>query len=356
MSLSIGIIGCGNSAKALAYYLSSLKHSVLLYVRNIEKHLHFSKNLTLRAIGKMEGTTKITSVTSDLEYFSKNVSIIFIATQANSYREVAKSFSPYLDVNKHFFVLFSGKLLGCLDFKEGFTHNKEDVKVMETDSIFASRAVEEDSVWIRGIKAWTLFGASTRTETFEYAHVLKYFFPNLEPAQNLIQRGLTDFGALAHAIISLANISRIDRGEEFYFYFEGLSENTICLLEAAEREFSSLAKAYNCELLPMSELLNRYYGCDSSSLLKAIRSVPNYRDSLSPKMLNHRYLQEDVSCTLVPMLELGEKAALELPTLRSVVNICSLLANKDFKSEGRTLRKVQLSHLSAKEIVETLER
>ncbi len=357
MSLNIGIVGCGNSAKALAFYLSSHGHAVWMYVRNPEKHIRLAEQLTLTALGKMNGTVRLSGVTSDIEHFSSKVSVIFVATQATSYRDVASNLSPYIDPQKHIVILFSGKLLGCLDFKEGLQNdNKEVIKVLETDSIFASRVQEDGSIWIRGIKDWTLFGASRKSNAHEYGKILKYFFPNIQAACNLIHRGLTDFGAVAHAIISMANISKIDKGEDFYFYYDGLSENTICLLEEAEKEFGMLAKAYKSDLIPMKELLNRYYGCDTSSLLTAIRTVPNYRDSVAPKQLNHRYLQEDVSCTLVPMLELGEKAGIEMPTIFSAVNICSVLAKKNFKAEGRNLKKLGLANLSSQEILATLEQ
>lgn len=356
MGLNIGIIGCGNSARSLAFYLTSQGHLVWLYTRNPQKYERLIQSQSLQAKGKMEGKIKLAGITSDSEFFCNQVSVIFVATQASAYNEVARNFSSFLRPQIHTVILFSGKLLGCFDFKQGLESAKKDtIKILETDSIFASRIQQDDSIQIRGIKNWTLYGACSRTEALEYGKALNYFFPNLEPAKNLIQRGLTDFGAVAHAVISLANISRIDRGEDFYFYFEGLSLNTVCLLEAAEAEFSLLARAYGVELIPMKELLNRYYGCDTSSLFNAVRTVPNYRDSLGPKVINHRYLQEDVSCTLVPMLQLAEKSGLSLPLLNSIVNICSILANKDFVKEGRNLERLGFMKYSSSEIVSILE-
>ena len=131
MSLDIGIVGCGNSARALAFYLTSQGHSVWIYARNAEKSMDLANRLTLSASGKMNGTVKISGVTSDIEYFCKKVSIIFIATQATAYSDVAEKLSSYLDPKKHFTILFSGKLLGCLEFREGLRDKgKEAVKVI----------------------------------------------------------------------------------------------------------------------------------------------------------------------------------------------------------------------------------
>ena len=79
----------------------------------------------------------------------------------------------------------------------------------------------------------------------------------MEPAENLIQRGLTDFGAFAHPVITIANMSKIDRGESFLFYYEGLSERTICVLEAVELEFKAVARTYGVELTTKQQASSR---------------------------------------------------------------------------------------------------
>lgn len=103
------------------------------------------------------------------------------------------------------------------------------------------------------------------------------------------------------------------------FYCEGFTDRTIVLMETLEKEFQSVAKAYNTKLLPAKEWLKNYYGCDDSSLLKAMCTVPNYQTSQAPNKLNHRYLKEDVSCTLVPMHYLAKLAGIETPVADSVV-------------------------------------
>lgn len=119
--------------------------------------------------------------------------------------------------------------------------------------------------------------SSQRSGTELLAPRLLRIFPGLERAQNLIQRGLTDFGALAHAVISIANLGTIDRGQPLLFYCEGLSAKAVVLLEQMEREFGRVADAYETTLITMTELLDRYYGCRTESLLEAMRSVVPYQ-------------------------------------------------------------------------------
>ena len=173
--------------------------------------------------------------------------------------------------------------------------------MIETDSLFDCRSQDDDTIWVRGFKRWTLFSAVQRSETRRHEGRIHAFFSGLEPASNVIQRGLTDFGALSHAVISLVNLSKIDRAEPIRFYYEGLSEQTIPLLEAVEQEFARVGEAYGAPLVRAKDILDRYYGCGSRSLLGAMRTVSNYRHSLAPTDFTHRTLREDVMSTLVPM-------------------------------------------------------
>lgn len=356
MALAIGVIGWGNSARALTFYLSKKGYNVLVYVRDTKKYPNFENSPFLSACGVMNGQIRFCGITSNIEKFLDHSSVIFVATDTRAYADIAEKLDPFLEIKKHKIILFSAKLLGCFAFLSALKKtNASSLQIMETDAIFAARIKEDGSIWIRGMKRWTLFGSDRSSKALKGEALIKEFFPGLQMAEHLIQRGLTDFGALAHPIISLVNISKIDRAEEFYFYYEGLSKNTFCLLEAAEKEFQLLAKAYHSTLIPMKDLLDRYYGCQTDDLYVAMRTVPNYRDSLAPKLIHHRYLQEDVSCTLVPMLELAELAGIKLPTIHGVVQIFSVLAQKDFFKEGRRLSALGFASFSAADIISYLE-
>ena len=325
---NVGVIGSGNSAHALTAWLASQGHDVTMYARDCAKLVHIKQSGSIISRGQLEGAFPVKRITDSAESLCAHADVIFVATLATAYSDVARQLAPYIS-SRHCVVLFSGKLCGCLEMSNAFAFHKKSVPVIETDSIFACRLQDDGSIWIRGQKQWTLYSGINRTLTAKYGPVLQTFFPTLEPAENLIQRGLTDFGAFAHPVITIANMSKIDRGESFLFYYEGLTERTICVLEAVELEFKAVARAYGVELIPMKELLNRYYGCDTASLYKAMVSVPNYRHSIAPQTLNHRYLNEDVQCTLIPLKELARKAGVPIPTIESVIHLTSILTESN---------------------------
>ena len=351
---NVGVIGSGNSAHALTAWLASCGHKVTMYARNIDKLSHIKSTGKITTRGLLEGTFPIARVTSSPEELCRNADIIFVATLATAYQDVAAQLLPWITA-RHCVIPFSGKLCGSLQMHNVFIAGGKSIPVIETDAIFACRLQDDGAVWIRGRKQWTLYSGVNRSMTEKYGHLLTTFFPTLEPAKNLIQRGLTDFGAFAHPVITMANMSKIDRGEPFLFYYEGLSDRTITLLEAVELEFRAVAKAYDVEIIPMKELLNRYYGCNTSSLLSAMTSVPNYRHSAAPATLNHRFLNEDVQCTLIPLQQLARKAGVMTPTIDSIIHFSSLIAcNNDIQVKPRSLETLGWASLDSGNITEAM--
>ena len=349
---AIGIVGAGNSAHALAAYLSNLGHRITIYARNQQKVASLAATRTITAAGKVSGTFPLAVVTNDPKTLCEESSVIFLATVTTAYSDVMRQLTPHLRPGQAI-VAFSSKLCGSLELAQYLKEaNVHDVHTMETDALFACRLREDGAIWIRGIKNWNLFSSPTHTETMEFGTLLTNFFPGLEPAKNILQRGLTDFGAVAHAVITLANISRIDRQDDFLFYYEGLSERTVVLLEAMEKEFHKVANAYDTSLVPLPQLLDRYYGCETTSLYQAMTTVPNYRHSLAPKTLQHRYLEEDVSCTLLPLQQLAIKANVATPMVDAVITLASILSGKDLRASGRSLKRLGWEHMSRKEIMQ----
>lgn len=352
---SIGIVGSGNAAHSLTAYLSALGHGVHLYVRDPLKARAMEARGHVVATGKLEGAYRLGGVTSDPFHLTRQCRTIFLATTTEAYGDVARALAPGLRAG-HELILFSGKFGGCLVVDHALRQaGAEGVDVVETDALFASRLQQDASIWVRGIKKWNLYSAPTRSRTRRCGAILERYFSGLEPADNVVQRGLTDFGALAHPLTMLVNMNRVDRQESFLFYCDGFTERTVGLLEQMEAEFRSVARAYGTDLIEARELLNRYYSCNQSSLLEAMRSVPNYRTSYAPTTLDHRYLCEDVGCTLVPMQALARLAGLATPMVDSVLNLAGVLLGRDFQAEGRNLDQLGLLGMTRQEILEYLQ-
>jgi opine dehydrogenase len=352
----IGIVGFGNTARALGSYLSHQGHRVRFLVRNIDRFSRVRESKSLSVQGYINGQYDICDLVDDCVSFLANCDTIFIATVTTDYEALFEKLSPHLRDGQTI-ILFSSKFAGSR-FVDRIVkrHTKAQVNVLETDALFASRVLEDDTVWIRGFKRWTLFSSVNKSLTAALSSKLNDFFPDLQPAENIIQRGLTDFGALAHPITMIANLSAIDRAEPFLFYYEGFSERTIVLMEQMESEFVKVAQAYNTSLIPFAKLLDCYYGCNTDSLLSAMQSVPNYRHSQAPSTLTHRYIIEDVASSLIPVRGLAHKAGMHVPLLDSVVNMSLALLQDNILPLERSLEKLGWQNMSVDEIVREISQ
>jgi opine dehydrogenase len=347
----IGIWGLGNTAHALGVYLMKQNHEVMFYTRSEDKVRQYGK--TIVAEGFIEGSFENWSMTCHKKDFFERCSIIFITAITTAYEQIMDDIAPYLKEH-HRILLFSSKLGGSqLCHHQLKKHHKDYVPILETDALFACRW-ENNIISIRGFKHWTLYSGINQTQTKQWGPLLTDFFPQLEAADHFIQRGLTDFGAVAHATITIINLSKIDRQEPFLFYYEGLSERTVLLLEAVEKEFQSIAQAYETHVIPMKELLNRYYGCDTTTLLTAVTTVPCYQHFLAPPSLDHRYFFEDISSTLVPLKAFADLAHIKVPMIESIITLSNILHRRNFYQEGRTLEKMGLHHFTQADVLKGL--
>ncbi|SCL23912.1 opine dehydrogenase [Micromonospora nigra] len=340
------MVGSGNIGQALAAHLAGHGHEVSIYARRPEKLAAVATSGSISTTGMLEGTFPIAEVTDDLARFAQTCPVIFIATVTTAYSDVAATLAPVLRPGQ-VVVLFSSKLFGSVVVSRDLYERgaPESVEVLETDCILAARVLPDGRVAMAR-KGWNLLSSPRRPAVDEHLPFLARVFPGLAAATNLVHRGVNDFGAMAHVVISYANLGKIDRAERVLFYEEGLSERTVCLLEAVEREFRAVAEAYDATLVPTPELLDRYYGgVDTTNLLSAMRSTWVYRGVTAPTSVDDRLLQEDVVNTLVPLEQLGQRAGVPTPMVSAMISLAATLSGADHRRTGRTLERLGLGDL-----------
>ncbi|MEV6960758.1 NAD/NADP octopine/nopaline dehydrogenase family protein [Streptomyces sp. NPDC051207] len=350
----VGVLGAGGEGLALAAHLAARGETVHLCTRDPGRIAGITRSRSIRARGVVEGALPLAAVGSDPGELARRCPVLFVATVTTAYPAVAARLAPHLD-SGHTVVLFSGKLCGSVEFAHVLErHGTHDVDVLETDALFAARPWGDHGVTVHGVKQWNLFTGTRSAVTKRHTDRLQDLFPGLQPGRNVVQRGLTDFGAVAHPSIALANISRIDRGEKLLFYREGLSERTVVLLEQTAAEFQQVGEAYDAPVPSVAELLDLYYGCQGETALDAMRTVVPYGTITAPTSLDHRFLQEDVSSTLVPMTELARKAGCPTPMTDALIGFASTLSHEDYRHSGRTLASIGWGGLTHEQIRDVL--
>jgi opine dehydrogenase len=176
------------------------------------------------------------------------------------------------------------------------------------------------------------------------------------PAHSVLHTGVANLGAILHPVITLLNADRIERGESFDFYREGVTFSVAATLAAADAERRRIARAYGVPASSLRDWIARAYHHRADTIHAAIAGNPAYVGIKAPTTLEHRYLLEDVPTGLIPLRELGESAGLDLPVLTDLVDRSRRVLGKQHWQRPRTLDTLGLDGLGAESIRDYVER
>jgi opine dehydrogenase len=246
-------------------------------------------------------------------------------------------------------MLLSGKMGGCMEFEHivktgGYSSPS---CLIEGDSIYACRKTAPDAINIRGKKEWVLISGTDDQQTQAGFEAFSPLFKCLYPADNFIQRGLSDLGAYVHPVVMLLNCGSIERGESFLFYRKGVTEAMRGILSAMDEERSQIAQAYNTTVKSLAEMVRSYYPETpdmGGDIIKTLQACPTYKNSISPDTINHRYLMEDVLMSLYPARLLAKRAGVGTPAINAMIEFAKNLIGLDTEKDGRTPEKMGIKN------------
>ncbi len=353
-TLDIAVVGAGNGGQALAGHLSWMGHRVRLYDRNISKvnELNHTKKIHLVGALNREGTIDFAS--ADIGEVIKDADIIMIATTAVAHRPLASQMAPLLR-DGQVIILNPGRTCGALEFKSTLENAGLSKKVYVAEAqtlIYACRIIKNGEVNIIGVKDRVFMAAYPASETDHVINIIKPIFPCFFPAKNVLQTSFENVGAMFHPTVVLFNEAAIERGTSFYFYRD-MTDGLARIIEQADNERLAVANAYGISPISAFDWVSYAYdGVEGATLCERMHNNPAYYEILAPKTIHCRQISEDIPTGIIPLAELGKAAGVPTPIFDSLIAICSVLLNKDFKEDGRTLKRLGLDGLSIDEIIQ----
>jgi opine dehydrogenase len=138
---------------------------------------------------------------------------------------------------------------------------------------------------------------------------------------NFLRCAIDRSSYVMHPLIFMLNYTIIEREEKFYFYRDGWTKSVERLLVKTGHERRQL-----CEKLG-------FFGFISPE--ERVRRFKEYyledfRNVLPPASAEHRFFREDVPYGSVFMSTLGRICGVPMPLTESIVNITSVICDKDF--------------------------
>ncbi|GLA79159.1 hypothetical protein CBS63078_9188 [Aspergillus niger] len=358
---SVTVIGAGPCGCAFAADLASRGKCVLLYGHPDHRGaipMIESNGGWLNATGEISGRYQI-KTTSDLDLAIQHSN--FIVTTVPSYgQDTILQLLSQFDLQRHTLIVNVGNF-----FYLAARQKVNALAILETDiSPYAVRIIG-DTVFVKGVKkslaiwAWPPPAQAEplkrHAELGRRRQVESIFSQNLVWCQNLLQVGLNNINPVVHCPAALMNVGWIEATKgDFYFYAQGMSTSVSRVTEKVDQERLAIARAYGLDLVSITTYMNQNYQHDTefgNYHEFAVGSVIHNKTKSAPTTMKHRYLLEDILYGMVPWYELGLKCGLASPTIRSLIEIASVVSGFDYLGTGRTLKAAGLGEATKEQVL-----
>lgn len=348
----IGIIGMGNVGQALAGYLSSMSYTVYLYNRSIERIKRIQqKDNKIFLRGAIESEGNITCVTNEINQVVKESDILFITVPADSHSEIAKEIAGNLKENQ-LIVLVPGRTLGAYKFYKSLCECglNEKVVIAETNTVFfACRLVENGVVQVYSRKKCVELAVLNDMSVNERIKEVQTMFPEIKMVDSTLITGLSNVGMVFHPAPFLLNLSRIDSGEEFLYYKEGISPIVASFIEEIDNERLRVSRQLGIHVESAQEWLKSTYDAEGETLLECIQNTDAYAEVQAPRTVYSRYIFEDISTGLVVLCQMGHYFNMELRYSDAIIKLANLIFQEDFYHRGQSVTDKDMEKILKKE-------
>lgn len=362
--LRISVIGAGHGGKSMAAELGSRGFRVTLYNRTAERIAAIKHRAGIELITEdgRECFGPLACVTSDLSEAVTDADLIMVVIPAVGHRDIALQATGCFH-DDQVVVLNPGRTGGALEFAAGLREAGCCTRpiICEAETfLFAARSMGPAEARIFRTKFSVPVAAMPTTRTAEALALIQRVYAQFIPAESVLHTSLNNMGAIFHPALALLNGGWIERTQgDFEFYMDGVTPATARVLEALDRERVTVAAALGIRAQTAQEWLSRAYNARGDNLHAAMHANPGYSGIKAPNRLQHRYIFEDVPCSLVPIADLGRHYGVETATMRAMIGLANIVHGKDYWREGRTLRRLGIQGMSVQELhryVDTGER
>ncbi len=352
--ITIAIIGAGIGGIYLAATLGADGCRLRLHDIDDTRLTDVRARGGIEVAGDPDRFAAIEQATTNLADAVRGAEIIVVATGGNYQETVARSLAPLLRGGE-IILLIQGNTGGSLVVRRALDAAgcEAAVDIAEMDN-YPYSCWRLSPTRIRPIiaKRWLQIAAFPGHRIDAVFPRLAPLFPHANPAPTVAYTGFTNANAMLHVANCVANAGKIDRGEAYKFYAEGVTPSVARLYESINAERVAVAAALGATVPNLADWFERTYGVRGATLsetcqLLTTNSDGPYQATGTPKSFEHKYVTEDVPVGLIPMRMLGTACGVPTPMIDAVIELVRGLTGKDFATEARTLQRMGLDGLDA---------
>ncbi|MBV9201453.1 MAG: NAD/NADP octopine/nopaline dehydrogenase family protein, partial [Alphaproteobacteria bacterium] len=225
--------------------------------------------------GEKDGFAAVERTTSDLKSAVDGADVIIIVTGGNTQWVVARSLAPLLR-DGQVVLLIQGNTGGSLIVRRALDDAgcRADVDVAEMDN-YPYSCWRLSPTRIRPIvrKRWLQIATFPGNRISVVFPRLSPLFPEAIAAPNVLYTGFTNANAMLHVANCVANVGRIETGEAYKFYAEGVTPAVARLYEAINAERVAVAAALGASVPSLADWFDRVYGVREATLVETCQRL-----------------------------------------------------------------------------------
>jgi opine dehydrogenase len=327
MTRRIAVIGGGNGALTVAGGAALAGHRVRLWDRFLADHprLLATGEITLR--GALEGTARIETPRDDLAWTIEDAELVEVVVPGFAVVWVVSQLLPLLRPEQHV-LLHPGGTGGALEVAQLWPAAGATLGVTDTLA-YATRIEEENVVLVHARKRHLMVAVAGGPDPEGLLEVVGDVHPQAAAAGSLLEVALSNLNPIIHPPITLLNAGRIEAGESFSLYGDGVRDGVAAVMAALDRERVTLAEALGAATASLEDWVDRAYGVREDDMVSLFGRLDRevYGGLRAPTRLDSRYLTEDIPLGLEVFVELAVQAHVDMPVTESVVRVARVLIN-----------------------------
>lgn len=365
-TLRVGIAGAGAVAFGTASILSKHGNDVSKVVvwspsgKGTADFVTEEKNF-LQSTGAMDHEFT-PQIVSDAEELVEESDVLIVALPANGHKQVLDALAPHLSTSsnsKKHIIISSHASLGALYLSQilhelGSRHHT--ITAWGT-TVCTARKTSGRVVDIKTIRDSVDTCCVPEDDSASSLELCNRLFPGTKfrTREGLLAISLSNLNPQNHLAISLGNISRMDKGEQWY-QFQNITPRIGGFLEALDKERLEIASALGLDVKTVFEHFSLSFHVpipESGSISEMCQEIyKKGNDVYGPAVADSRYVTEDVPFGLALIVALGKLVGRPAALHESGLLISDAMYGRDFTAENDLLRAIDMDAIELDDLKE----
>jgi opine dehydrogenase len=230
--------------------------------------------------GERGGFAPVERTTTNLPSAVDGAGVIIVVTGGNTQAAVARSLAP-LTRNGQVILLIQGNTGGSLIMRRALDEAgcRAEIDVAEMDN-YPYSCWRLSPTRIRPIvrKRWLQIATFPGNRIGAVFPRVSPLFPEAVAAPNSWYTGFTNANAMLHVANCVANAGRIESGDSYKFYAEGVTPAVARLYEAINAERVAVAAALGASVPSLADWFDRVYGVREATLVETCQRLTYNND------------------------------------------------------------------------------